>query len=158
MEPASIPVKGTRRSVEKSISSKLSRDRSPASKFKIIETITDPVPDASESSEDRQFKKLAADSDSDNADRIPRAAKTGKKIVKKSKVSSETKNREYLSFYKYYYDKLSNEHSKWKANQISTIIKLLWKKRIISKRREHETRRKQIKAGKGMKRILVIYD
>ena len=39
---------------------------------------------------------------------------------------------EYLKFFKFYYDKLSVEHRRWSASQISTIIKLLWKKKLAT--------------------------
>lgn len=39
---------------------------------------------------------------------------------------------EYLKFFKFYYEKLSSEHKRWTANQISTIIKLLWKKKLAT--------------------------
>lgn len=42
---------------------------------------------------------------------------------------------EYLKFFKFYYDKLTVEHPRWSANQISTIIKLLWKKKSAGERR-----------------------
>lgn len=66
-------------------------------------------------------------------------------------MNANTKNKEYLSFYKYYYDKLAAEHPKWKPNQISTIIKLLWKKRLITKKKDNELTKKKIKAGKGIR-------
>ncbi len=37
-----------------------------------------------------------------------------------------------MKFFKFYYDKLSSEHKRWNANQISTIIKLLWKKKLTT--------------------------
>ena len=40
------------------------------------------------------------------------------------------KNSAYLQFYKYYFERLSTEHPRWNATQITTIIKLLWKKRM----------------------------
>ena len=37
-----------------------------------------------------------------------------------------------MKFFKFYYEKLSGEHSRWTASQISTIIKLLWKKKLTT--------------------------
>ena len=37
-----------------------------------------------------------------------------------------------MKFFKFYYDKLSVEHRRWSASQISTIIKLLWKKKLAT--------------------------
>lgn len=51
-----------------------------------------------------------------------------KKIIKKEAREPRT---EYLKFFKFYYDKLTVEHPRWSSNQISTIIKLLWKKKAL---------------------------
>lgn len=50
---------------------------------------------------------------------------TTKKISK----SPKTRKEQYLSFFKYYYERLASEHPRWTKMQISTIIKLLWRKR-----------------------------
>ena len=55
-----------------------------------------------------------------------------KRILKKEAREPRT---EYLKFFKFYYDKLTVEHPRWSANQISTIIKLLWKKKIAGEKR-----------------------
>ena len=47
----------------------------------------------------------------------------------KMKKEKKKKASDYLAFYKYYYSKLSSEHPRWNSAQITTIIKLLWKKR-----------------------------
>jgi hypothetical protein len=52
-----------------------------------------------------------------------------KRITKKDSKQPRT---EYLKFFKFYYDKLTEEHPRWSANQISTIIKLLWKKKLTT--------------------------
>lgn len=51
------------------------------------------------------------------------------------------KSTEYLAFYKYYYDRLSADHPRWNSSQITTIIKLLWKK----KRKAGRTKTKGIR-------------
>ena len=50
----------------------------------------------------------------------------------KTKKIAQPKNRstsEYVSFFKSYFDRLSKEHPNWSARQITSIIKLLWRKR-----------------------------
>lgn len=39
------------------------------------------------------------------------------------------RNGAYIQFFKYYYARLSDQHKKWTPVQISSIIKLLWRKR-----------------------------
>jgi hypothetical protein len=55
-----------------------------------------------------------------------------KKITKKEAREPRT---EYLKFFKFYYTKLTTDHPRWSANQISTIIKLLWKKKLSSEKK-----------------------
>jgi len=38
-------------------------------------------------------------------------------------------NGAYLMFFKHYYARLHTVHRKWSSNQITYIIKLLWKKK-----------------------------
>ena len=38
-------------------------------------------------------------------------------------------NQTYINFYKFYYNRLGVEHPRWSTSQITTIIRLLWKKR-----------------------------
>jgi hypothetical protein len=58
----------------------------------------------------------------------------GAKVGKRKRIAKQEKQprTEYLKFFKFYYDKLSSEHKRWNANQISTIIKLLWKKKLTT--------------------------
>lgn len=59
----------------------------------------------------------------------------GKRVGGKRKRITKTDTQpktEYLKFFKFYYDKLSKEHLRWSANQISTIIKLLWKRKLVT--------------------------
>lgn len=37
-----------------------------------------------------------------------------------------------MKFFDFYYAKLHSEHPRWRPNQISTIIKLLWKKKTLT--------------------------
>ena len=46
-----------------------------------------------------------------------------------------THNEKYVHFFKYYYNRLASEHPRWTASQITTIVKLLWRKRKISGQR-----------------------
>jgi hypothetical protein len=53
----------------------------------------------------------------------------------KTKKIAQPKNRntyEYASFFKKYFDSLSKEHPSWSARQITSIIKLLWRKRKLN--------------------------
>jgi hypothetical protein len=61
---------------------------------------------------------------------VPTSRATKRKRI--SKESSKQPRTEYLKFFKFYYEKLSLEHKRWNANQISTIIKLLWKKKLTT--------------------------
>lgn len=66
--------------------------------------------------------------------------KKSKGITKESKIKrlvekTKSKKEEYLTFFKYYFERLGAEHPRWSKNQISTIIKLLWKKRSKSTRK-----------------------
>lgn len=49
----------------------------------------------------------------------------------KSKKISKPKS-EYLSFFQHYFKKLHDEHPRWNPRQITTVIKLLWRKRKSS--------------------------
>lgn len=68
------------------------------------------------------------------------------KKIKKEKLEKETKRKEseYLTFFKYYYSRLSSEHPRWTSGEITTIIKLLWKKRSMT---PHRKQRKTIIDG-----------
>ena len=68
-------------------------------------------------------------SESDSKEIGVKAVGKKKRIYKKDTKQPRT---EYLKFFKFYYDKLTIEHSRWNANQISTIIKLLWKKKLTT--------------------------
>lgn len=59
---------------------------------------------------------------------------TRKKIAKLLKKKTRKAN-EYYEFTKYYSNRLSSEHPRWSTNQITTIVKLLWRKRKVSKAR-----------------------
>lgn len=58
----------------------------------------------------------------------------GTKVGKRKRITKQDRQprTEYLKFFKFYYEKLSAEHKRWTANQISTIIKLLWKKKLTT--------------------------
>lgn len=65
----------------------------------------------------------------------------------KKNISFENaRNSQYLQFYKYYHERLSAEHPRWTSTQITTIIKLLWKKRA-KQARKRELRRRIGKKG-----------
>jgi len=75
--------------------------------------------------------------------------KSGKKkrILKKEAKEPRT---EYLKFFKFYYDKLTVEHPRWSANQISTIIKLLWKKKSTGERRSTQASSREPRERKNI--------
>lgn len=50
-------------------------------------------------------------------------------VVVKSKAIVKQSKSEYVSFFKYHYTKLKGEHKRWSTQQISSVIKLLWKKK-----------------------------
>ena len=49
---------------------------------------------------------------------------------KKNRDNKNARNEAYIQFYKYYYERLSAEHPRWNSTQVTSIIKLLWKKKI----------------------------
>ena len=55
----------------------------------------------------------------------------------------DKKNVAYIQFFKYYYERLSAEHPRWSSNQVTTIIRLLWKKRSRSSKRGPKKVRKE---------------
>lgn len=57
-------------------------------------------------------------------------AKGDGKVPDPNKKKSE-RVEEYHNFFKYYHDRLTAEHPRWSTPQITTIIKLLWRKRHV---------------------------
>lgn len=45
------------------------------------------------------------------------------------KAKKITKKSEYLSFFKYHFQKLKSEHSRWTNPQLTSVVRLLWKKK-----------------------------
>ena len=68
-----------------------------------------------------------------------------KKILKQEAKQPRT---EYLKFFKFYYDKLTREHPRWSASQISTIIKLLWKKKLTTDKTAAKTSSRVLRPGR----------
>jgi hypothetical protein len=54
-----------------------------------------------------------------------------RRALQRLKPKPVTKNEDYITFYKYYHDRLRIEHPRWNNGQITTIIRLLWKKRGV---------------------------
>lgn len=50
-------------------------------------------------------------------------------FIGKTKQISKPSQSDYISFFKTYYRNLAQQHPRWTTQQISTVIKLLWKKR-----------------------------
>jgi hypothetical protein len=57
----------------------------------------------------------------------------------------EPRSLSYISFYNYHYSRLLKEHQGWKANQITQIIKLLWKRRIRLVKKMENIKQKKVK-------------
>lgn len=55
-----------------------------------------------------------------------------KSKVKDAKEVKSGNRKDYLEFFKYYYNRLTGEHPRWSTAQTTSIIKLLWKKRNIN--------------------------
>ncbi len=49
--------------------------------------------------------------------------------VKQIAKTKSSKSNDYINFFKNYFLHLSKEHPRWSAKQITSIVKLLWKKR-----------------------------
>lgn len=64
-------------------------------------------------------------------------------VLVRKPIAKATKT-DYISFFKYHYQKLSREHKRWTTQQISSVVKLLWKKKKgdtkVQKRREGRLR------------------
>lgn len=53
-------------------------------------------------------------------------------LVQKTRPILKVSKEDYVSFYKYHYKKLKGEHKRWTTTQITSVIKLLWKKKKVS--------------------------
>ena len=71
-----------------------------------------------------------------------------KVIVGKSKKITKRTSQEYLQFYKLRYNKLHAQHPRWTSKQISSIIRLEWKKEKKSFTVVRKTRLGTRKPGK----------
>ena len=49
-------------------------------------------------------------------------------LIKKTKVIEKSSKNDYVNFFKHHYSRLSKEHKRWTTQQISSVIKLLWRK------------------------------
>mgnify|MGYP000262378080 CR=1 FL=1 len=50
-------------------------------------------------------------------------------LVQKTRPIIKASKEDYVSFYKYHYKKLKGEHKRWTTTQITSVIRLLWKKK-----------------------------
>ena len=41
-----------------------------------------------------------------------------------------------MTFFKFYFDRTMKDHPNWTSNQATIIIKLMWKKRLLTKTRK----------------------
>jgi hypothetical protein len=56
----------------------------------------------------------------------------------------------YVNFFKLYFEKLSKEHPRWTATQITSVIKLLWRKRKNQTKAKKIQKLQTIGLGKGI--------
>ena len=70
-------------------------------------------------------------------------------IVKRKIIGKKQSQSEYVQFFKHHYNRLKAQHKRWTTNQISSVIKLLWKR---SKRANKTLRRKdgQLRTSKPL--------
>lgn len=54
---------------------------------------------------------------------------------------------EYTQFFRFYFERLTKEHPKWTPNQKTVIIRLLWKKRQLQKKKEASRLKKDSRLG-----------
>ena len=89
-------------------------------------------------------KKSTPDKESSSERFLGKVKAGGKEssTIKRLVEKTQSKKEEYLTFYKYYYERLGAEHPRWTKNQIATIIKLLWRKRNKTSRRDTSRIRK----------------
>ena len=50
-------------------------------------------------------------------------------MVQKTRPILKASQEDYVGFYKYHYKKLKEEHKRWTTTQITSVIKLIWKKK-----------------------------
>ena len=71
-------------------------------------------------------------------------------LVQKTRPILKASQEDYVGFYKYHYKKLKGEHKRWTTTQITSVIKLLWKKKkVASKGRKVSSRMRTTKAISG---------
>ena len=51
------------------------------------------------------------------------------KPMKSKKIAKKGQQSEYVTFFKYHFDKLAREHHRWTPAQISSVVRLLWQKK-----------------------------
>lgn len=89
------------------------------------------------------------DSDQQNESQVD-SDSSQKKTKKIEKGRGESAN-DYIKHFKFYYEKFRKEHPKWNSAQISSIIKLLWRKRNLSLRLAKRTKQTRIKKDRPIK-------
>ena len=117
-----------RKTVSKT-ASKSAKIETPVKKVSKVRMFVDkPEPKySSPSDSDKKSSNKMDDSNSPNIVIVPSKTKGITKAAKS--------NAEYLAFYRHYYQRTAQEHPKWEPKQISTIIKLLWKKKKRSEKK-----------------------
>lgn len=71
--------------------------------------------------------------------------------VQKHKPIAKVSQSDYINFYKHHYRKLSQEHKRWTSQQISSVVKLLWKKQkgVTKTQRKRDARLRLTKPLSG---------
>ena len=68
--------------------------------------------------------------DSERKDDSRQDSSSPQVFVKSKQITKTTSAQgDYISFFKHHYKKLQREHSRWRSQQIVSVIKLLWRKK-----------------------------
>lgn len=104
-----------------------------------------PPPNQSKPQSDSDYNKDSNQKD----DSKPVDSSSPKLVVGKTKQIKKAKD--YISFYREHYDKLHRQHPRWTPIQISSIIKLEWKKDKSNRRKgEDGTSRRKVRRAKNI--------
>jgi hypothetical protein len=120
------PQASSTREASKLISKKQKKE---SPKIRVFEEKKKPSPKRDTSDFKRSSSKSGKPYDSSEDPSDIMAKMKGINKGKKNISFENARNSQYLQFYKYYHERLSAEHPRWTSTQITTIIKLLWKKR-----------------------------
>lgn len=104
-----------------------------------------PPPSQSKPQSDSDYNRDSNQKD----DSKPVDSSSPKLIVGKTKQIKKAKD--YITFYREHYDRLHKQHSRWTSIQISSIIRLEWKKDKNSRRKgEDAPKRRKLRRAKNI--------